>query len=212
MSFRLLTIASLLLVVDNSCVVVADDFAIETEIFSSESKQAQASNVTIFSDDKVYDFSLIPDHSVTVFDPMSKRFTVADGRYRIQASLTIDELIRFVATEQTRAADLDIELIRFAANPNFEIEFDESTGQLDLISPVWSYHVETTRIDDDQLDRYNEFAKWFTQLNALFRPIPPSIRMELNEQLAKRNSFPTRVSVEIRKNGEVLLRKRVVID
>ena len=204
MSFQLMKAVVVFLLFFSSS-VLAEDFVIETEIFVAGQNGVQASNLTIFQDDRVYDFSTLPDQSVTIFDPKSKRFTVADSKNRIQASLTVEELIRFVAATQTRAAGLDVELIRFAANPDFDVEFDESSGDLQLSSPLWIYRVQTMRASDSQLQRYNEFAKWFTQLNALFRPLPPNIRMRLNEELEKRGRLPIRVAVEIKKNGKVIV-------
>ena len=70
--------------------VLAEDFAIETEIFVAGQNGVQASNLTIFKDAMVYDFSMVPEHAVTIFDPTAKRFTVADSQDRIQASLTVE--------------------------------------------------------------------------------------------------------------------------
>lgn len=185
----------------------AAEFAIETDVFSGRDLRPQAKNLTVFAEDGIYDFSQSPKDSVTVFDPTAKRFTIADGKSRKKASLAVDELVRFIATARARAENLDIELLKFAKKPQFEVSYDDESGDLEMVSDVWTYRVETISVDPNKLAKYNEFARWYTQLNALFRPIPPSIRMELNQELARRNRFPTRVQVEILRNGKVVVRQ-----
>lgn len=184
-----------------------EEFAMETEVFDGQGKQLQAKNVTLFADDEIHDFSIVPDQKVTVFDRNARRFTLADEKHRTKASLAAEELVRFIASERARAETSDAELIRFASKPTFEVSFDEKIGKLQMFSEVWNYRVETERIDATKLGDYHEFARWFTQLNALFRPLPPGIRMELNRELSERRLFPTRVQVEIKSGGKVVVRQ-----
>lgn len=185
----------------------AAEFAIESEVFTGNDSKPLATNLTIFSDGLIYDFS-INDERVTILDAEAKRFLLADSRQQTQASITMDELIRFVAAQTQKARQSPIELIRFAATPKFETTFNESTGQLSLSSDYWDYRVETTPITDAELgSQYNEFAQWFAQLNAVFRPIPPAVRMELNHELRQRHRLPERVVVHIKKNGRTSVRQ-----
>ena len=127
----------------------AADFAIESEVFQDNATKPFATNLTIFWKGDIYDFALRPEDRVTVFEGEAKRFLMADKRQRTQASLKMDELIRFVAAEQEMATRSKFELIRFAASPEFETSFDEKTGRLSLSSKHWDYRVETTPIMDD---------------------------------------------------------------
>ena len=184
-----------------------EEFAMETKIYDGDGKQLQAENVTPFADHEIHDFSIVPEQKVTVFDRNARRFTLADEKHRTQASLAAEELVRFIASERARAETSNVALIRFASKPEFDVSFDEETGKLEMLSKVWNYRVETERIDAAKLADYHEFAQWFTQLNALFRPLPPGIRMELNRELFERKLFPTRVQVEIKNGGKVVVRQ-----
>lgn len=186
----------------------AAEFAIESAVFIGDDPKPFATNVTVFADGMIYDFAVQPDDRVTVLDGQAKRFLLADTRKQTQSSLTVDELIRFVAAQKQAATESKNALIRFAAAPKFETAFNEKTGQLSLSSEHWDYRVETTPISEPTLgDQYNEFAKWFTQLNALFRPIPPAVRMELNRELKSRDRLPMRVTVHIKQNGRTSVRQ-----
>ena len=186
----------------------AAEFAIESDVFVDNDPKPFATNVTIFSDGLIYDFAVKPDDRVTVLNSEAKRFLLADTRKQTQSSLSVDELIRFVAAQQQAATQSKMDLIRFAASPEFETAYNEKTGQLSLSSDHWDYRVETTPIEDATIGaQYNEFAKWFTQLNALFRPIPPAVRMELNRELQQRSRLPVRVTVHLKKNGRTTVRQ-----
>ncbi len=192
-----------------SLTVQAAEFAIETEVFVGDDPKPFATNVTVFSDGLIYDFAVQPNDRITVLDSEANLFVLADTRKQTQSSLTVDQLIRFVAAQQHEAVtQSESELIRFAARPKFAASFDAKTGQLNLASEHWDYRVETTLVADEQIGaKYHEFANWFTQLNALFRPIPPAVRMELNRELRQRDRFPLHVVVDIKKNGRTRVRQ-----
>jgi hypothetical protein len=58
------------------------------------------------------------------------------------------------------------------------------------------------------LKRYTEFANWYTYLNALFRPLPPGVRLELNRVLDQRHCLPERVVVRIKQRGKVVVEQQ----
>ena len=127
----------------------------------------------------------------------------------MQTSLSADELIRFAAAEQAQALNAKNDLARFAADPKFTETFDAESGHLSLTSPVWDYFVETRRVEDrEMLKRYGEFANWFTYLNALFRPLPPAVRLELNGVLDRHGCLPERVVVQIKRNDRVVVEQQ----
>jgi hypothetical protein len=189
--------------------VAGDDFAIKTQVYSGEEPQPVAEYLTIFRGDRIYDFSQTRPREVSVLDTKTRQFQLARPESRVQTSLPADELIRFAATEQTRALQSDNELVRFAADPQFRESFDAAAERLSLTSPLWDYHVETQPIDDRELlRRYSEFAVWYTYLNTLFRPLPPAVRIELNRALDRHARLPRRVVVEIKRNAQTVVRQQ----
>ena len=97
-------------------------------------------------------------------------------------------------------------LVRFAAEPDFTERFDPATSQLELLSPFWDYQVTTTAAPDvDRSQQYQLFAHWYTHLNALFRPLPPGVRLRLNECLAEQERLPVRVVARVKQEGKVVV-------
>jgi hypothetical protein len=186
-----------------------DDFAISTQVFAGNATKSVADNMTIFFAGKIYDFADTAPREVTVFDTTARQFILAQPDARLQTSLSAEQLLQFAAAEQARAQQSRSQLIRFAANPTFAETFDAASGRLSLTSPVWDYDVETQPIANrGLLKRYIEFANWYTYLNALFRPIPPAVRLELNRVLDQRECMPLRVAVRIKRDGKVVVEQQ----
>jgi hypothetical protein len=183
-------------------------FAIRTRIYADDAKQPVATNLTIFQADTIYDFNDLHPSTVTVFDRKSRTFTLAQCEARVQTVLAASDIVRFAARQQAEAQRSDNELVRFAADPTFDESFDEDSGRLSLTSAYWDYQVTTRRLDDEWMRRsYAEFANWYTYLNSLFRPLPPGVRLKLNEVLDERRSLPQRVVVQIKRGGRVIVRQ-----
>ena len=184
----------------------AADFAIETQVYEAGGPEPVAENLTVFSGALIYDFGLTPPQRVTVFDPAAQHFRLSDQTSRVLTTLPVDQLLEFVAAERARAQESHSEWVRFAAAPSFSEQFDESSGQLRLNSPYWDYEVQTIPVTDaEQLKRYLQFAHWYTQLNALFRPLPPGVRLQLNESLSRHRRIPVRVVARIKRDGALLV-------
>jgi hypothetical protein len=190
-------------------IVLADDFAIRTQVITGQSERSVTDNVTIFHAGKIYDFAETDPREITVFDTLTRSFILAQPQYQLQTLLSADEVLHFAAAQQARAQQSRSELVRFTANPTFAESFDAATGRLSLTSPVWDYQVETQRLENrEMLKRYIEFANWYTHLNALFRPVPPAVRLELNRLLDQHESIPLRVVVRIKRAGQVVVEQQ----
>ena len=84
--------------------VRAEDFAIATQVFEGGREKPVSENLTIFRINRIYDFTLTPPRRATVFDGAARLFRLTDEDSQTQTTLTVDELLQFVAAEQARAA------------------------------------------------------------------------------------------------------------
>lgn len=206
MAFRLPTLLGIALFLFLTQSLLAETFAIHTTVHSRGESEPSAEHVTIFTEGQILDFLLTSPERVTQFDSASRQFMLAMPGQKKKTNLSADELIQFAATEQGRAEASSSALIRFAAKPTFREQFDRDSGTLSLTSPHWDYLVQASRdASPEVLSRYGEFANWYTNLNALFRPIPPAVRLELNRVLDRHGCLPTQVRVRIKRDGDVLL-------
>jgi hypothetical protein len=205
MKFRSPILVMLSMTLCAASTLSAQDFAIRTQIFQDGKSRPLAENLTIFRGDKIYDFLLVEPSTVTTFDITQRSFVLANPQLAQQTVVAADELIRFASEGHTKALKSTNELVKFAASPAFAESFDAKTGLLTLSSVVWDYEVETeVWTDADQQKRYGEFVHWYAYLNAMFRALPPGLRLELNQTLARRGRYPTRVIVRVKQDGEVV--------
>ena len=176
---------------------------IETDVFAGDSDEAVESHVTIFTKDTIYDVRTKPDRLTIAFDRNSRRFLIGRTAPPMQTSLTAADLIRFSATLHTKAVDSADPVIRFAADPKFKQAYDRKNGRLSLTSELWDYDVEVQPVATPVArKRYREFSDWFTYLNAIFRPVPPGARLELNGALDHHQVLPTKVCVTLKTHGQ----------
>jgi hypothetical protein len=100
--------------------------------------------------------------------------------------------------------------MQFLADPEFDIQYNDQSGELTLTSSWVTYRVKTMAAGSEAVSRqYRTFSDWYAQLNALLNPgtRPPQARMILNEALDQRGRIPQQVQLELR-HGQSLLSKR----
>jgi len=185
----------------------ADDFVVLTRVYVGDEVQPAGENVTLFVNDKVYDFMERGPREVIVFDALTGEFVLVDPSRKIWSSLSMGELLRFTAELKVRAAAnerLD-RVVRTAANPDFATTYDEATKQLVLQSPAMTYRATGTLLAASQAAEYHRFCDAFCHLNSA-RPgaLPPFARLELNGQLADKGVVPAEITLSLasRRVGE----------
>ena len=181
------------------------DFCIHTQVFDAGADRPIADNLTVFHGGKIYDFQQLGAPSVSVFDVEGRRFLLARPDRSVQTTVSADELVRFAAQEHPKALKSPSELVRFAAEPKFQEKYDRRSGRLILSSDVFEYEIESASVDDPNLvQRYVQFANWYAYLNSMFSPLPPAVRLELNQAFDRHATLPKRVERRLKENGEVI--------
>ncbi len=183
-------------------------FAIETSV-QANSQSPPAKHLTIFTASRIYDYSSLPPEQVSWWDREKAAFTLINLARGTRTTVGGEDLVRFAALERRRALESPDPLIRFAADPHFAVAWNTQTERLVLQSDWWDYEVQTERAPTDEIEvSYFEFADWFTRLNALFRPIPPGVRLALNRELSERHLLPKQVVVRLKQDGQVIATQR----
>jgi hypothetical protein len=176
----------------------ADDFRIETKVFSGKGKAPLSQNVTLFAAGFVYDYLSDPDR-VAVFDRTRGRFILLDPVRKIKAEVTTDEVLAFSEKFHALASKSTNAFTQFAATPNFNVRFTED-GELTLSSDHITYRLQTIPAATPEAGRqYREFSDWYVRFNAMSNPgaTPPFARLNVNEELADRGLVPSEVQLTI---------------
>lgn len=177
----------------------ADDFRIETKVYSGKGKLPVSQNTTLFRAGYVYDYLAKPEQ-VAVFDPAHGRFILLDPARRLKAEIKTEEVRKLVDGLHDLAAKSSNPAMQFAADPKFEVEFSED-GALTLSSKHITYELQTEPAPTPRASQqYHDFSDWYARFNTMASPgsPPPFARLVVNEELAKRGLVPVAVKMTFR--------------
>ena len=198
MRSSLLLVIALFSAVLPCSVASADDFRIETKVFSDKGKTAVSHNTTLFKAGYVYDYLSDPDR-VAVFDKPHGRFILLDPARKLKTEIKTDDVLTFATKFHDWAAKSANAFMRFAADPEFNVSFSED-GKLTLASPHINYRLQTEPANTPEAaEQYREFSDWYARFNAMSNPgsTPPFARMTVNAELAERGLVPAEVQLTI---------------
>lgn len=188
-----------LLLVLATSVATAEEFRVETQVFSGKETTPVSETVTLFSAGRAYDFLTKPNE-VTVYDKTGGRVVLLDPARKVRTEIKYEKLNDFMGTLQSWAARQPDPLLKFAADPRFEQSLDESTSTLNFSNTFMTYQLTTAKAPTESMARqYREFCDISVRLNAITNPgsIPPFPRLLVNEALAKAELIPQQVHLTI---------------
>ena len=178
----------------------AEEFRIETRVFSGNADLPASESVTLFQEDVVYDF-LEGSPQVAIFrrpqGDTPGRFVLLDRDRQIRTEITTDRISPLMKKLRDWGSKQNDPYLKFAANPAFDESFNETTGELVLESPLQSYRLTTTPIEKSSAQtQLQDFLNWTTQLNALIHGGPPPFpRLAVNAALARHAVVPLEVQL-----------------
>lgn len=197
-------LACLTLVLSVFAVARAEDFRIQTNVFSGNDKVPVSKSTTLFRAGYVYDYLESADPAepdrVAIFDKAHGRFIVLDPTRKVRAEVKTDEVLLFAGKLQAAvSARSKHEFTRFAADPKFEVDLSPD-GELTLSSDVMTYRLNTMPAHSPEAaGQFREFSDWYARFNTMAHPgsTPPFARMAVNAELAKQGMVPSEVRLSI---------------
>ena len=177
----------------------AEDFRVESKVFSGDDKAPVSENTTLFHGGKVYDFLAKPTE-ITIYDLSRNRILLLSPSRGVQAELSVEALLEFNGKLQEWAASQADPLLKFAARPQFDQQVDESTSEVSFSSEFVTYRVLTQKAKTgDAAHQYRQFCDLSGRLNGLTNPggLPPFPRLEVNRALDDSGRVPEEVHLNI---------------
>jgi len=171
---------------------------IETEVYVGDEIESVSHHVTLFDSGTVYDFSEAPARIAVFRPPTSSRpgqFILLNLETKQRTEVSTKRISGLMEKLVRWASEQDDPLLKFAADPTFEQQFDEESGTLSLESENWQYRVATVPAENaTMLARYREFTDWYTRLNTMMHGNPPpGPRLELNAALQTHGVVPVEI-------------------
>ncbi len=196
--------------------VSAQDYRIYTHVFDHQDVDANgkpkviARSLTIWHAGKVYDY-MDSVGELVVYDPLQQRFTIISGQHDLACTVAFSELKQFqkVAKNQAKEyltelseseATRQAEFVAFQLDPRFKIIFNSENNILSCTSPQISYVAETIPAPNADIAKaFRQYADWAAQLNFVLhgKSLMPASRLQLNEELEKRNLLPIKVTLTL---------------
>lgn len=173
----------------------AEDFRVENRVFLDDESEPRVETTTIFLNGIVYDILSGPSE-ITVFDPSRGRFALLDTQRKLTADVSAKEIAGFVDRMKERASQQENPYVAFQAQPQFELQYDETSRELTFTSPWIIYRLVTQDAESKEIaEQYREFSDWYARLNYLLNPnaLLPFSRLMVNAELAKREVVPREV-------------------
>jgi hypothetical protein len=189
----------------------AEEFRIESKVFSGKDDTSTSESVTLFADDRVYDFLSSPSE-ITVFDFPRGRIVLLDTNRKLRTELTTDKLNEFTEQLRARAARQTDALLKFAANPKFD-ESHSDAQWLQFASPQMTYRVHPTKPDNPNVVReYRMFSDWSARLNSMIHPgaMPPFPRLAVNGALERAGQIPESVQLTVAAQNHLMAKPTVL--
>ncbi len=194
-------ITLLLFFLSSTCLTVsAEDYRIETRVYSADEEESASETVTLFTDGVAYDFR-DSDNRVTIFRPgvadKPGRFVLIDTEREVKTEIAAEQ-IAVVMTKLRRWAALQEDaFLRFTGDPVFKESFDPATGELKMTSEQMSYRLVTMPVSNERtMSELRAFLDAFAQLHTLLEAgLPPAPRLLVNEALDKRDIIPVEVEL-----------------
>ena len=186
--------------------VSAQEFSIETQVYSGQSTQPISHNITLFTPKLVCDTRMSNEAEpkpieYVLFDPRQKLIVLLDTQREVLVELRDLELLNLM--EGLRRETMQNEHTKFLTNDTFEEETDWSDGWVTLTSPNITYRFKGRQPEDVSfLPPYFDFLDHFTRLKASDPAmVPPFPRIRLNQSIKKLGWIPDEVQIEIRRNA-----------
>jgi hypothetical protein len=189
----------------------AEEFRVESKVYSGKDESTTSDSVTLFTDDRVYDFLSSPAE-ITVFDFQRNRIVVLDPNRKLRTELTTDKLNEFTEQLRIRAARQTDALLKFSANPKFE-QTKGDADSLQFSSPQMTYRVHSTQPDNPNVvHEYRMFSDWSARLNSMIHPgaLPPFPRLAINETLEHNGQIPENVQLTVAAQNHLMAKPAVL--
>ena len=185
---------------------VAQEFRINSSLYSGEESLAVSQNVTLFSGGLVYDFQMSSDAQprpleIVIFDSRNKSLILLDTEKKIRMELLDLRVTKIL--EGVRRETIQDSRSSFLVEEVFDEDTDWSTNWVTLTSPSITYRVNGERPKNPAIiPLYMNFLNHFTRLKATNpNQIPPFPRMKLNQVIQLKGWIPTEVQMSVKQNS-----------
>lgn len=179
------------------------EFKIETEVFGDDPQSPVSRNLTLFSENLVFDFRFSrnsagePDE-ITIFDSSQRNFILLDSKRKTRLKIDNLQLLRIL---DGMGKDLkENGATGYLVFGEFQEDYQSRTNRVTVSNDFISYSAAGERpINESILKLYFEFVDHYTLLSVTDpRRMPPFARLQLNNAVKKYGFIPAQISLIVK--------------
>ncbi|MCS7239051.1 MAG: hypothetical protein NZ899_12400 [Thermoguttaceae bacterium] len=176
------------------------EFRVENSVYVDQSSRPISESITLFVNDKFYDFLRQPEE-IVIFNPTLRHFTLLYPPAQLRTELRVEQVAAFITTLRSWALKHEDSFLRFLASPEITVQDHPGAAAISFDSEYLSYLVDVDRPPSPQIAQiYAEFSDWYSQLNTMVTPGSrlPFARLQVNKVLLERGLVPLRVELKLK--------------
>jgi len=187
----------------------ASAFRVDADIYSDPKKAPIKHTLTLFAESVYYDFEDGEFGRVSVIDPQRNRIVLLDRQRQVKSEVPTGEILSKIANARVQAdAKLSAATLKDFQNlPSGESVAVVSNESIEYRSTLYSPALP------DMATQYAQFANWSARLTSIYAPMPPYLRLDLNELIASRKMMPkelTRITRKGIRQSQLICRLQVI--
>ena len=183
----------------------AQEFRLDSQVYSGDSSEPVSHNVTLFSPKLVCDYLMSNEVDpqpieIVVFDTRQKLIVLLDPARKVRVEIPYLQTMKL--TDALRRETLQNDRAKFLVNDEYEEDSDLVENWFTLSSPNIQYQIKGNRPKDETIiPAYLDFLDHFTRLSSTDpKRIPPFPRMRLNRTIKTLGWIPSEVKIKGYKN------------
>lgn len=168
---------------------------VTTRVYGEPKSKLLHHNVTLFSDERIYDLTLVGSNFATVFDTTKSIATLLDNKSKTQTVVSIEQTTEYAAAliERAKIKRMPSHIKAMLAS-DYEERWEPELQRLTLNSPLLQYQANLVEpVSANVVGRYREFADWSAKLNTVLFGPPPGARLRLNTAIYSKGRVPTEI-------------------
>lgn len=176
-------------------ITATEPLRVTTQVYSEPKSQLVHHNVTLFTEERIYDFTLVGSSLLTIFDRSEKTATVFNHHSQTQTAVTEAQMEAYISAlvERSKTKRLPPHL-QALLNGDYEATWHAAKQELSLHNDQVQYRAQLVQpLSTDAASQYRDFANRSAKLNTVLLGPPAGARLKLNTAIFERGRVPKEI-------------------
>ena len=184
---------------------------VTTRVYSGEKSRLVHHNETLFSQNRVYDFTIVGSDIVTIYDHEKSASTLLNPKRKTQTTVSLSQIDDYVSMVHDRSKNLPFpKHVTAFLQRDYQEEWEAATDHLTLSGGEMTYRARlVTPESQEVIQRYRKFADWSAKLNTILLGPPPDVRLQLNAAIFEKGRVPAEIHRTVRTSKNAIVARSI---